>query len=255
MFAYLQALPLHLSLFLVIGTGVAIFIVGSVVVNSIYTPAELAVNNEVAGSKFTFLAQTVTTLVAFVLVDSATRFVSFQFAVDREISAITRLENLQTAFPKLLQPLNIDTKAYLVSVIETEWQSMGDGNGSEVTEKSIQKWFKDFVLIKASDEGEAAVLNLYGRIFGDMNDYRLTRISSSSSPFDFLCQISVLIAGVITIVFCWFFGSTNTFMKLLLGGLLVGSTFAVIAMSIILASPVRGDLAYTTHVYQSLIAQ
>jgi len=255
MFAYLQSLPLNLSLFLIIGSGIGIFIVGSIIVNSIYTPSELALNNEVAGAKFTFLAQTVTTLVAFVLVDSATRFVSFQFAVDREISAITRLENMHKSFPNLLQKLNADAKQYISSVVETEWTTMGEGNGSEATEKALQKWFKDFISLKTIDEGDRSTLNLYGRIFGDLNDSRLTRISSSSSPFDFLCQISVLIAGLITIVFCWFFGSTNTTMKLLLGALLVGSTFAVIAMSIILASPVRGDLAYTTKVYQSLINQ
>ena len=253
MFAYLQNLPLNVSIWLIVGTGIVLFILGSSVINSIYTPDELAINNEVAGAKFTFLAQTVMTLVGFVLVDSATRFVGFQFAADREIAAITRLETLHTVYPGSMEKLRELKVAYIKSVMHGEWRTLEDGAGSPETAKALETWFRAYVSMKPGNDVERSVLNIYGRVFQEMSDARLRRISDSSSPFEFLCQVCVVIAGLITIVFCWFFGSTNFLMKIVLGGLLVGATFALIALGIVLSSPVRGDLAYTPDIYQKLI--
>ena len=253
MFQYLQSLPLNISIFLITGSGVLIFLIGSFVVNSIYTPEELALNNEVAGAKFTFLAQTVTTLVAFVLIDSATRFVSFQYAADREISAISRLESLHSVYPEPTAKLRFLKNAYIKSVMQGEWRTLENGAGSPETAKALENWFREYIAMPPKNDVERSMLNIYGRVFSEMSDARLRRISDSSSPFDFLCQMCVLMAGAITIIFCWFFGSTNFLMKAILGGLLVGATFALIALSIVLASPVRGDLAYKPEIYAKLL--
>ena len=253
MFHFLQSLPLDVSIIGITGGGILIFLVGSLIINSIYTPAELALNNEVAGAKFTFLAQTVTTLVAFVMIDSATRFVSFQYAVDREISAIARLESLQSVYPEPTPKLTLLKNSYVRNVMQGEWRTLQDGSGSPETAKALENWFREYITMVPKNDVERSMLNIYGRVFSDMSDARLRRISDSSSPFDFLCQMCVLIAGAITIIFCWFFGSTNFFMKAILGSLLVGATFSLIALSIVLASPVRGDLAYRPEIYSKLL--
>ena len=79
MISYIQSLPIELGLPAFVGAGVLLSAVGTLVANAIFTPEELIENNAVGGFKYAFLAQIVATLLAFSLVDSGTRFVTFQF--------------------------------------------------------------------------------------------------------------------------------------------------------------------------------
>ena len=62
---WIQSLPLWLGFVIVVGSGVLLSSVGTLIVNVVFTPEELIQNNVVGGFKFAFLAQIVASLLAF----------------------------------------------------------------------------------------------------------------------------------------------------------------------------------------------
>ena len=253
MIPYIQELPIWLGLTLVVASGVLLSTLGTLLVNQIFTPEELIENNLVGGFKFAFLAQVVATLIAFSVVDSATRFSSFQLKSDREISAISLLTKMETMLAPGSATLGEARRAYLTSVIEREWPAMADGAASPETTVALERWYVTAMSVKPETPQQTLALAQYTRIFGQLVESRLGRLSDSSSPFESIVWTNMLIAVLITISFNWFFGSNSLATQILMGALLSGGVMTLVYLAIVLSSPVRGELGLKPVSYVELL--
>jgi hypothetical protein len=253
MIPFLQDLPIWLGMSLVLGIGILLSTGGTLLVNAIFTPAELIENNVVGGFKFAFLAQIVATLIAFSVVDSATRFSSFQLRAEREISAISLLGKMENILPSGVQALNEARRAYLQSVIDREWPAMANGDASPETEAALQRWYVAAISIKPETWQQAFALTQYTRLFGQLVESRIGRITDASSPFEFIIWTNMFIAVLITIGFNWFFGSNSLGTQILMGAMLSAGVMSLVYLAIILASPVRGEIGLKPLAYVELL--
>jgi hypothetical protein len=246
---WIQSLPLWLGFIIVVGSGVLLSSAGTLIVNMIFTPEELIQNNVVGGFKFAFLAQIVASLLAFSLVDSASRFSSFQQRCDRELAAISLLEKLEVALPSSTTRLRSARRDYLRSVVDKEWSAMKVGQQSPEAEANLGKWFMLAISIEPRREREKLELSQYVRTFSQVVENRLGRLNDASSSFEGLVWTSLSIAILITITFNWFFGSNSLSTQVAMGTLLAGGVMSLVFLVITLSSPLVGDLAVQPDIY------
>lgn len=239
MIFFIQSLPVAQGLPLVIGAGVLFSMLGTLVASALFTPEELIENNAVGGFKFAFLAQVVAALLAFSLVDSATRFVSFQFHCDRELAAISLMQRLVAFLPEDAASLGQAQNAYIQKVLDDEWLTMQEGRASDEATKALEDWYSRSMAATPRTDQEKLALTQYMRLFSELVGNRTGRISDSSSPFENLIWLSMGIALVITIAFNWFFGSYSLITQLAMGALLTAGVMMLVYLSVVLASPVH----------------
>ncbi|MEI7601765.1 MAG: hypothetical protein WCJ41_20920 [Aestuariivirga sp.] len=253
MISFIQTLPVFLGLPLVIGSGILLTLLGTLVAGTLFTPAELIENNAVGGFKFAFLAQIVAALLAFSLVDSATRFVSFQFRCDRELAAISLMQKVENFLPVEASRLRLAESEYLKSVINDEWSKMREGKQSEGTTKALEDWYAKAMATTPRNDQERLALSQYMRLFAEVVINRTGRISDSTSPFENLIWLSVGIAVIITIAFNWFFGSYNLLTQLAMGALLTTGVMTLVYLSVVLASPINSPIGILPTSYITLL--
>lgn len=253
MISYIQTLPVEYGLPLVVGAGVLLSTIGTFVANSIFTPEELIENNAVGGFKYAFLAQIVAALLAFSLVDSGTRFVSFQFKTDREVSTISLMQKLERFLPAEAGKLSAAEQNYIKKVIDYEWSSMREGKAAPEVTIALENWYVAAMSTKTVSEREKLALSQYMRLFHQVVEARTSRVSDSFSPFESLIWISMGAAVIVTISFNWFFGSYSLSTQLAMGALLTSGVMILVYVSIVLSSPVKSPIGVTPAEYIILL--
>lgn len=253
MISLIQSLPIALGLIAVIGSGIVLSTIGTLVANSVFTPEELIENNAVGGFKFAFLAQIVAALLAFCLVDSATRFVSFQFHCDKELAAISLMQKLEAYLPDDAPRLRAAERDYLEKVVNYEWQSMRRGKAAPEVSAALESWYGIAMSAKIPTDRERLALSQYVRLFAQLAENRTGRVSDASSPFENLVWLSVAIAIGITIAFNWFFGSYSLVTQVAMGALLIAGVMMLVYLAIVLASPINSPIGIMPTEYMALL--
>jgi hypothetical protein len=251
--SYIQSLPIEIGLPVVVGAGVLLSAVGTLVANSIFTPEELIENNAVGGFKYAFLAQIVATLLAFSLVDSGTRFVSFQFKSDRELAAITLMQKLSKYMPADAGRLRAAENDYIGTVVNDEWLTMRDGKPSLETTRALETWYDTALSARIKTDQEKIALSQYLRLFSQVVEARTSRVSNSHSPFENLIWLSMGTAVLIAISFNWFFGSFSLTTQLAMGTLLTAGVMMLVYLSVVLASPIKSPIGIAPSEYVKLL--
>lgn len=255
MIEYVQSLPILWGLAVVVGSGVLLSTMGTVVANSIFTPEELIANNAVGGFKFAFLSQIVAALLAFCLVDSATRFVSFQFRCDRELAAISLMQKLDAFMPSDSAKLHAAEEDYLSSVVRYEWGTMRKGKPSPEVTRALESWYLVALSVRTETEREKLAAGQYLRLFAQVAENRTGRISDAFSPFENLVWLSIAAAVIITICFNWFFGSYSLVTQLTMGALLTAGVMMLVYLAIVLASPINSPIGIVPTDYLAAMRQ
>ena len=253
MIHFIQSLPVSQGVPLVIAAGVLLSMLGTFVAAALFTPEELIANNAVGGFKFAFLAQIVAALLAFALVDSATRFVSFQFRCDRELVAISLMQRLEAFLPADAARLHEAQTAYIKNVVDDEWLAMQQGRGSEGATKALEDWYSKAMAALPRTDQERLAQSQYMRLFSEVVNNRTGRISDSTSPFENLIWLSMSIAVMITIAFNWFFGSYSLATQLLMGALLTAGVMMLVYLAVVLASPIHSPIGILPTDYAALL--
>jgi hypothetical protein len=243
----IQEAPVYIGAFFFIGTMVLIFLLGAIAMSSIFTERELVNNNFIGALKFAFLAEIIGALLIFSLADSAVRYSSFQSKINKEISILKVMQDLERKMGKFGLSLKKEREKYMFSVRKSEWLSMKDGNASSVTDNAMEKWVS--LISFPLTEKESYPVYAYLRLFLDLNDTRSGRLSDSSSAFSNLIWLSSFIGLFISIVMGWFLGSYNFSIQLLLGSLLTFVVSFIIYLSIIMSCPVSASVGFPSSIY------
>ena len=253
MISFIQALPVEYGLPSVVGAGVLLSAIGTFVANAIFTPEELIENNAVGGFKYAFLAQIVAALLAFSLVDSGTRFVSFQLMADREVAAISLMQKLERFLPAQAEELSAAEQNYVKKVIDYEWPAMREGKPAPEAKIALEEWYVAAMSTRTTGDKERLALSQYIRLFSQVVEARTSRVSDSFSPFESLIWISMGAAVIVTISFNWFFGSYSLSTQLAMGALLTSGVMMLVYLSIVLASPVKSPIGIPPSEYMILL--
>jgi len=253
MIEWVQTQNVFVAFILVTIVAVFVSITGTLVVNSIFTHDEMIENNIIGGFKYGFLAEIVAALLGFAVVESATRFVSFQHRVDREITAHMLVAEIERALGPTAADLRTARETYIRSVVQHEWPAMQRDELSPQTGAALKDWYQRAVKLSLSENRNEALMNAYFRNAGLVIENRTGRLGSAVSPFTGLVWASIWVALSITIVFNWFLGSRSLFAQVVMGGLLTTAVTMLAFLAVVLASPARSTLGVTASDFASLL--
>lgn len=251
---WLLVQPLWFSALVVLGAGAGVTALGSIIVNEIFTPQELAQNNTVAGFKFAFLGQVVSALLGFVLLEAGTSYILAQSNIRSEITALTYMGVVaQQMDPQVSRSLTDATRTYVLAVVTEEWPAMSRGQESEVTAAALKDLYVTYLNIPIKDERSQALAQQYGQFLDRVIEHRTSRLANASEELSGLIWFAILVGVGVTIAFNWFFGSTLFAPQVAMGVLLTTAIMALVFLAIVLGHPFLGDLAISSRGYLAII--
>ena len=97
---WLNDLPVATGAVLTIGGGVAIAVVGMLIVNFYVTPGQLVVNNIIGGFKYSFLSSVYAGYIGLLLFGVYQKYDDVRSDIIVEVNALVSLDRAAAAYPK-----------------------------------------------------------------------------------------------------------------------------------------------------------
>lgn len=244
----LARIPLEVAVPLLVGAAVLLSVLGTWIVNTIYTPFQLEPNNVVGGIKFGFLGEVYAVTLALALIGAFERYTDAQTTVQKEVATLVALDRAADTYD---QPGQAETRArmksavreYARSVVEKEWRTMSVGVQSfEVTHRLAQLTEAFMKADPVTNAQQALQQNTveWVRQINECRSFRLTTVSRSLVS---LVWVLLGMGTLIAIAFPWFLGSANPVSQAMMSAIM--SSFLVMHLVVVLhlAYPFVGETA------------
>jgi hypothetical protein len=252
---WLATQPFWSGFIIFVGAGLAISLIGLLIVNAYFPQIDLIANNLVGGFKFAFLAQVYSALLAFVLIEAGHRFATESALVSAEATTLLYLDRAVAATSEdQAEPFHRDVRAYARLVVEEEWAAMARGEESPAASKAFLALFSSYVAIKPTGGSEQANLSLPSQLLLTAMDKRVSRVNGSSETLTPIIWAVTFIGTAISIAFNWFFGSRTLLTQIVMASLLSGSILAILFLAMTLSHPFEGDLRISPAPFEALYA-
>ncbi len=252
---WLASQPLAVSGPIFIGTGVFFGLLGVYIVNQYLTAAELALNNFVAGFKFTYLAQVFTGIVAFTLIEQAHKYGD---ANEHVFSEAAMLGYFDQTLSELSDPSARETREavreYVRSVIEDEFPTMQRGQESPEAAHRFIGIYDSYVKIDPKSPREASALYMANQLLSRVTEHRSGRLTAASGRLLGLIWLTIGLGLASSIVWIWFFGSANLLTQMAMGAMLTTANMMVAYYLLVASFPFLGDLAVSPEAWEALLS-
>jgi Protein of unknown function (DUF4239) len=253
---WLATLPFWSGFVIFVGVGLAISLVGLLIVNAYFPQIDLIANNLVGGFKFAFLAQVYSALLAFVLIEAGHRYATESALVSSEATTLLYLDRAVAATAGTqAEAFRRNLRVYARLVVSREWAAMAEGDDSPDASQAFLALFSSYVAIKPEEGGaEQANLSLPSQLLLNAMDKRVSRINGASETLAPIIWAVTFIGTAISIAFNWFFGSRTLLTQLVMAALLSGSILAILFLAMALSHPFVGDLRISPTPFEALYA-
>lgn len=247
---FLLALPIWGAAAVLIGIGAFATASGILVVNGIWTPRELAENNNVGGFKFAFLGQVVSALLGFVLLEAGTTYIAAQNHVRNEVAALRQMGVIVGQMDRAVAaPLLKAEQHYMLAVVEREWPALSHGEESEAAGEALRDLYRVFLTAQPAEERDRALLQQAMPQLDKVVEMRTSRVGDASEDLAGLIWFAIVVAVGVSIIYTWFFGSNLLIPQVLMGMLLSTAIMALVTLAVVLGHPFAGELAISNKGY------
>jgi len=192
---------------LVAGSFCAAAVLGLVFVRRRIPLAQLMEHHEVAGVCFAVVGGLYGIILAFVLVSSWERYELARAQTEFEANAAGDLFRHSEAMTEPSRSrLGRALIAYVQSVIVDEWPAMFDGHSSDVTRERYLAVWQAVIDARPKEAWEVALYQASLGKLDDLSDGRRHRIFYIESGLPDIIWIFLVLFGVATVAFTYFFG-------------------------------------------------
>lgn len=244
----LARIPLDIAVPLLIGIAVTISLLGTWIVNTIYTPFQLEPNNLVGGAKYSFLGEVYAVTLALALIGAFDRYTDAQTTVQKEVATLVALERAADVYDQPGQEevrarMKSAVREYARAVVEKEWRTMSVGVPSfEVTHRLAQ--LSDaFLRADPVTPAQQALQQNTVEWVRQVNESRSFRLTTVSRSLVSMVWILLGLGTTISIVFPWFFGTVNVLSQAAMSAILVSFLVMHLLVVLHLAYPFVGETA------------
>ena len=214
----------------------------------------LKIHNDLTGPIFQATATAYTVLLAFVVVIS---WQSFDKAETHAITEANCLVDLYKSSAVFAQPFQSDAqsliKEYVHVVINEEWTSLGRGEESTKARSVLQNIWTLYTGYKLKTEEEKIFLAESLRKLDDLRETRRLRIIDSRTGVHPVLWFVLIIGGIMTISFTFFFGS-DKFINHAITASILSVVIALILLTILSFSfPYTGSVRIEPEAFQQAL--
>ena len=253
----LARIPLDIAVPLLIGIAVLISIIGTWIVNTIYTPFQLEPNNAIGGIKFGFLGEIYAVTLALALIGAFDRYTEAQTTVQKEVATLVALARAADVYDQPGQSedrarMKSAVREYARAVVEKEWRTMSIGIPSfEVTHR-LNQLSDVYLKVEPITNAQQALQQNTVECVRQVNESRSFRLTTVSRSLVSLVWILLGMGTAIAIVFPWFFGSANVVIQGLMSAILISFLVMHLVVVLHLAYPFVGETAVSPSVFLAI---
>lgn len=251
---WLASQPMWLGALLVVGGGVAVGLLGSLLV-SVANPLPAIDFNVVGGAKFGYLAEVFAALVAFVLIDAGIRYTQARSEIQSEAMSLRLFGDTVSEMgdPRAAE-VRQAVRDYASSVVGTEYRWMELGREHDGTRQALQRVVKVFLSLDVQGEHQRLAQLQASRFLTRAMESRTQRLNAVRPGLRTLIWTALIANALLAVGFNWFFASANLRAQLAMVAILSASVSLVVYMALVLSHPFTGDLAIGTRPYLALLA-
>jgi hypothetical protein len=254
LFFWLATQPLWVAATMMIGGGVMISVLGTLIVNTIYLPQELIQNNLLGGFKFAFLSSVYAGYLGLLLYGVYQQYEQTRGFIDLEVTQLTQLDRMAVVLPKTTRDnIRESLKDYARTVIDVEWPQLKRGHGSPEAAAALDNLFYVYLSIQPVTDKEKFVMESSVNSFKDIRENRQHRIRLSGGSLNPLLWGVALLGAIASIVFPWFFGGANITSPILMSTLLAALTMSVLLVILKLSYPFVGEYGILPVSFQAFL--
>ena len=248
----LASLPLWLGLPALLGAGLLLTFVSSLVVGLSSGPAVLPPGaNFLSGAKFGFLGEVFAALLAFVLVDGGLRYTDARQEVQMEASALRLFDAVVADFPPgpEVALLRQEVRTYATVVVESERIDMQLGQESPAARTSFERLIAAYLRLPVHSEQDRLTRLQADQFLARIQESRLKRLQAARPGLRTLIWGIFLGNTLIAVAFSWSFRARSLTAHMAMAMVMTAALMTMVYLAILLYHPFTGDLAVRLEPY------
>jgi hypothetical protein len=238
---WLNDLPLELAAAVLVGGSIILSLIGTIVAREFFGAQQLNLNNVVGGFKYLFISGVYAGFLSFLLFGVYNRYDKMRANVVEDVSELTTLDRLATAFPPgTANQLRDALREYARQVVEVEWPQLRNRRANPLTMSALDTLDYIYTSVEPTTPKQRQVINASQKILATMRDQHGLRVLRSFGAMQPLLWVVTIVASAVAIVFPWLFGSPNFGATMLMAILSIILTMSVVLVVLKLSYPFSG---------------
>ena len=212
-------------------------------------------HNDVAGFIIAIIGVIYAVLLAFIAVAAWTSYDNANTIVQQEANLVGNLYRDSVAIPDpARRQMRHHLRKYLDHVIDHEWPAQQAGNVDPHGWLALQRLHRSVVGIDAQTLGQQAIESEMLRTLNELYNARRTRILAAEDGIPDTIWWILVLGGVTTVAFTYFFGMPSMGMHYAMTGVLAASMALVMVLIVALDWPFRGEVSISPAAYEAVRA-
>lgn len=250
----LLKIPSPILCLIVVGGGVTFSITGVLTVRHFISHSRLKTHHDVADPILGALAAVYAVLLAFVVVTVWQGFDKSNAGVQLEANYLADIyRDSEALSPDFQQKVGNLLREYRQAVIDYEWKTMAKGEMSPKVEKLMQKIWALYTTYQAKTPTEQTFFDESVRKLNSFRELRRQRLMDSRVGLEPLLWIVLIIGGLSTISFTFFFGAENLKAQIIMAVLLSTTIFLILFTIMEMDFPFTGDIAISPEPFKMML--
>jgi hypothetical protein len=239
---FLAALPLWLAAILVVLLPTAVAMCGPFLVRRHFGLERLTTNNEIAGFKFATVGVIYAVMLAFAVIIVWERFSDAEAAVVQEAGAAATVYRLAAGTEPQATATRAALTNYLQLAIASDWPQMAvEKEGREVTRSLDSLYAATLSLAQSASRPQAVLVAVFSQL-DEITQARRTRLHLAHGIVPTVLWVVLVIGGVLTVCFTFFFGTRNLQAQMLMTAILTLIVFMGLFVIVSIDHPFTGPV-------------
>jgi ABC-type antimicrobial peptide transport system permease subunit len=247
----LLSVPSFVLGFFFVGGAVLFAVIGVLVVRRFITHSQLRTHHDVADPMLGAVAAVYSVLVAFVAVNVWQNFDNAKSNVELESNYLADIyRDSEALSPDFHQKVSVLLREYRQAVVDYEWQAMEKGQMSPKVEELMNKIWALYTKYEPKNLTQEAFFNESVRKLNSFRELRRQRLMDSRRGIVSLLWVVLVIGGISTLSFSFFFGAENLKAQLAMASILAIIISLILFVIMLLDFPFTGDIAVTSEPFR-----
>lgn len=246
--------PLPVLGLIFVGAGVLYSIIGVLIVHRFVHHSKLKAHHDIADPMLGAIAAVYSVLIAFVVITVWISFDKSNSSVQLEANYLADIyrdsEGLSRDFHQEVAKV---LREYRQAVINYEWKTMARGEMSPEVEEIMKKIWALYTTYQPKTPTEQSFFDESVRKLNSFRELRRQRIMDARSGIEPLLWLVLIVGGLSTISFTFFFGTENIKAHIIMAALLSLTIFLILFTVMEMDYPFTGNVAVSSEPFKSII--
>jgi hypothetical protein len=211
--------------------------------------------HEVSGMVFNAFGLIYAVLVAFVVFATWTSYDTASQNAEMEANKLSDLFLDASAFPDSMKnEIRVAIRDYTKAVVEQEWEQMADrGHISSNVIENLRKVWSAYLKVNVRSLNNPSMYDESLRQLNSMSEYRRLRWFASRSTTPLVIWLVLVVGGITSVVYTFFFGTKNVRAQYMMTGVLALINSMVLFLIYILDHPFSGYNGISSEPFRAVL--